>query len=630
LVALLVLVLGVRSVSAAPDFMITNKGIELDTLNPQTEETVTITAWIQNIGDDQGNATVKFFNGDSLLGERSIENFTAGSTTNLTFEWVIPADAETGSSDIRVEIVSAGDENHNNDLGQTSTIIYRKFDGDAEDLDVGSGSSYTISTYVHDGHLRITGSGDVTLEDGIFEVNQDHDNQYFIELSSSATLTIKENATLRSNKMLTIYLRGNSELIIDNSSVRARVIARDESDITVKNHASLQGNLDLACASFKLTNATLAGSSARIQVITVSAKDVKMSFETLDLESGSQLEIARSTFDLEDGLRLVAPGSLIVDSSFTRSLVHLTEGFHQLINVATPWISVSGTAELERWWYLTVTVVDMGKNPVPDAEVIHKPTLSGGEVTDQTDAKGIVIIERLANETTVGGDDFKGNYKVKATYNEHTIDFIPIILNGNMELTLTLPELRLNKALLITLQLRADGSPLGNKEIESGEPFTARAIVTYIDGTHAAVKDQTVYLSIDGKTHDSMTDGGGMAEFKLKAPDESKTYTIRVWTSSGGTEYPTTKDLTVEEGSGTLGPATLVVIVLLLLVALVVMGLFIQKVSLSYATDIAQCGGCGQRIPLDSETCPECGEKLDPFEAFDPAEESMVSRDRGV
>lgn len=644
--ALLTLGLGVLRAEGAPDFGVTDQWIALDTLNPQTGEELQVSAHIENSGDDQGNVTLEFWDDyydagkkktmSSKLGERQVADLSAGAHANVTFDWTIPQDHPLGDRQIRVQLESNDDQNDANNAAVIPTILYRGFSTDAGDIEYGTGSSKTFQTYLQDGHMLISGSGNVTLAGGAFDIDQDRDNQFFIELSGSGRLTIEDGAALRSNRALTIYLMDDSAIIVqDRGSIKAaRIVARDRSWLEVK-HGTIQAGLDLDVSKFTVrADSTVKGTSGKILSGTVKIHDSSIEFETLSLEATSDLidlDIAGSTFDLEDSLLLRAPGSTIVDSSFTRPLIHFDEGSHILTNVATPWVAVSGTADLERWWYLTVQVTDIGQRPVDNATVVWEYTIGGGGSEIQTDEEGMATLPLLANHTTPDGDDFMGNYLVKATFDIHSSIFKPVTLKSNTDLSIQFSNLRQTKALDIRLELRTNKGPLGNQEIEAGDPFIARVWVEYDDPSRDPAAGFEVSVTVDGKRKEMTTDADGILDFEFDAPDgDSSKYKVKATVTYEGGERTVTKELMVEEGPGTLDFGTLMVIIVLLLIVTGVIIILIQKVSLSYATPVAQCGGCGQRIPLDSETCPECGEKLDPFEAFDMKEESNVSRDGGV
>lgn len=647
-IALLALSLGSLEAEGAPDFGVNDQWISLDTLNPQTGEEVQISAQVENSGDELGNATLEFWDDyndaeqkktvSTKLGEKAVANLSAGAFANFTFDWAIPQDHPLGDRDIRVQLVSAEDQHAANDDASIPTIVYRGFNTNAGDIEYGTGTSETFQTYLQDGHLRISGSGNVTLTGGPFDVDQDRDHQFFIELAGSGRLIIEDGAALRSNKPLYIFMTDDSAIIIKDRGIlkASRIIARDRSWIEVK-HGTIEAGLDLEVSKFNLqAGSSVSGTNAMIRSGTVKVHDSTMDYETLSLEATSQLaslDIEGSTFKSEDSLFLKAPASIITSSSFTKPLVHFDEGNHILKDVTTPRVAVSGTADLERWWYLTVTVTDIGQRPVDNATVAWEYTVGGGGSNVNTDSTGSVTLSLLANHTTDAGDNFMGNYLVKATYETHSSTFEPIILRSNAEMDIQLTSLRLSKALVITMQLRTEkGGLIGDREIEAGDPFFARVQVEYDDPSHDPVLGADVTVTVNGKKRTETTDADGIVDIHFEAPDddESKyTVTAKAIDEDGG-EHTVSRELKVEEGPGTLDFGTMMVIIVLLLIVMVVIIILLQKVSLSYATEVAQCGGCGQRIPLDSETCPECGEKLDPYEAFDPKEETMVSREGGV
>lgn len=648
LLGLTLMALGFGSLEAkgAPDFGVTDQWIVLDTLNPQTGNDLQVSVQIENSGDDQGNVILEFWDDhfdvqqqktiSTKLGEEAVANLSAGAFANVTFDWSIPQDHPLGDREIRVELDSDEDEHSANDVAGVTTVIYRDFSTRAGDIEYGTGTSESFQTYLQDGHMRISGSGNVTLTGGPFDIDQDRDNQFFIELTGSGKLIIKDGAALRSNKALTIFLTDDSQLMVQDGGILKanRIIARDRSKIEV-DHGTVQAALDLMVLKLTVLNDShLSGSSATINSGTVQVHDATLDFESLSLEAISDLtdlDIKRSTFELEDSLFLKAPGSTITDSSFTRPLIHFDEGIHKLINVVAPRVTVTGTADLERWWYLTVQVTDVGQKPVDNASVIWKYTVGSGGGTVLTDDTGMATLPLLANHTTSAGDDFRGNYLVKATYDIHSSTFKPITLRSNTDIDVQLTSLRLSKALIITMQLRTNKGPIGDSEIEAEDPFFARILVEYDDPSHDPMSGIEVTVTVDGKKKTETTDDDGLVDLHFEAPDgDDKKYPVTARATSGGNEYAVSRDLNVKEGPGTLNFGTMMVIIVLLLIVTGVIIVLIQKVSLSYATEVAQCGGCGQRIPLDSETCPECGEKLDPYEAFDPKEESMVSRNGGV
>jgi len=160
-------------------------------------------------------------------------------------------------------------------------------------------------------------------------------------------------------------------------------------------------------------------------------------------------------------LDLISDDLTAENSHFNRVLDNFEGGDHaRLYSVEVPGIVCSGTAKVERFWYLTVSVFDGAGSTVFGAllEVFSTDTnekllpVTGTEsLSDsRTNTAGRLTVAIKANETTAAGDYFEGSIYFRCKYDQAPFEDEPIYTNTEQATIKSDREFRLDYAETIT------------------------------------------------------------------------------------------------------------------------------------------------------------------------------------
>ena len=534
-------------------------------------------------------------------------NYTlsGGGDDIYTAPWIPDS---TGVVTVKAKLAADDEQNPLNNEITRSVQVYRDFDAGLGDRVIDGEESFV--TYLQDGMVVVDGGGTLTITGGgTFTVGQQVDHELYVRVRTGGTLVVEEGATLKSDHLLNIFLEGKLEVRTGGDLRMTSLQAAGNAEIKVVN-GIVQGRVSFTGHKLMVDGLSYAGTRFALDVATT--VDITNSTFNTDVfvlrADGGTVTIEGSDFNVANQL-IFAPtiSSHIANSTFTRPLDGFTAGTHELFNVESPGLAVSGTAQVFREWYLTIRVRDVGNAPIEETAVEVTSLDDQNDVEGTTSANGELTFLLRANKTTATTDDFVGNYRVEVTYDEQTVTR-HVILDATKTITVSHPA-RVNKRVSISV------TPNWGEKSDAGTRVSVTGTVKWkSDGTNAVEVPMEWWLELDGKQKTSpatvTTNADGRYSCLFTLPDD-KAGEYQVIVTYGSDQKASTRTVVEDEGGWDTTSVIIVLFMVLLLGGFGAYALFNPRTSMGF------CEECGSKIHLDehglpvSTTCAECGAILE-------------------
>ncbi len=352
----------------------------------QVNQPMEIFAEVYNTGGEDVEVTVRFFVGETVIGDDVINVVSQGSSTA-----VMPWTPTTrGNHEITV-IVDPDEEVHEVDRRfNEATVIKPIFSENYEyDLIVNDDNTpVTRGEYKSPGFVVVEEGGELFVrgdrERVAFDMTQTRDNQFSIIVRDQGRLVI-DNAMIFSEYHLSILVMGSGSVEIVNSSITYEMVKIDAQDSA---------------------NVHVQGSSIRgaVSMVSGSLNTFSSEFTSTDIHiSPDEIHAVNTTFEgnLDD--------------------FHNTVG--SLTAVETGAIGMTGDSSIEILRWLEIKTVSNSSIPVGGTVVSISSLITDYTVTGTSNPEGVVYLAALTDILTPDETTFVGNYEITAHYAENVENY---------------------------------------------------------------------------------------------------------------------------------------------------------------------------------------------------------------
>jgi hypothetical protein len=296
------------------------------------------------------------------------------------------------------------------DYTQTVWEIYEKTDNDlvveGNTTEIIENTMAVHNRYIHTGNIWLKHDAKLIVRRNTeLFIDQMYDYEFCILVEDNAALML-QNAYLKSNHRLTVYLLDNGCIQVANGTVNVDIIhGYSTSEIEIYASEITASKIDIEIESIKLSSANIKSEYCKIVAHTAHIYDTELNVTALTVDT-SILTVFNSTFAVP---------------------LQIYKGIAHLISVDAPEIIVQKNATIYEGWLVTINVVNGRDRPVADAEVmVFQNTPSFGEdivASAITDSYGRATVALTARIITSVQSLFIGNYKFVAYFFQNNIRY---------------------------------------------------------------------------------------------------------------------------------------------------------------------------------------------------------------
>ncbi|GEM_PF-4645682 len=353
--------------------------ITFDTELAEVDEQLTIFAEVYNHGGEDVTITVRFFEGEEVIGEDVITVEAEGESATASVSWT---PTRRGNHEIRV-VVDPDEEIYEVDrrFNEASVIKPIFSDGLRHDLIVDGNDVETRGSYRSSGYVVVMDGGELTIrgegDRASFEMTQSRDNQYSIIVRDQGRLVI-ENTMIFSDYDISIIVSDSATLEVIDDGILYDMVKLEAVDDCLVNieDSSIRGPVEISSGTFRTHESQFTSTDTFI--------------------SPSEIYGVNTTFEsnLDD--------------------FHDTTG--ALTAVQTDSITMTGDSEIDILIWLRAHTVSQGNIPLGGTRVEINSLNIDYSASGITDDQGSVYLPALTNILTPGADDYVGNYEIEAEY----------------------------------------------------------------------------------------------------------------------------------------------------------------------------------------------------------------------
>ncbi|MFO7791896.1 MAG: CARDB domain-containing protein [Candidatus Saliniplasma sp.] len=496
------------------DISVSEDDITFSTELSQKDETLQISAIVQNLGGAGTVVDVKFYEGfpedENLIGTHDDIDMAPDSSENLQVNWTPEI---RGNREIHViadydDDEVDGEDNHAMVVKPIFSVDY------SDDLIVGGegfpNEREITGSYDREGFVVIQGNGELRITGSnpraVFGLIMDSDHRYSVMLRDQGSLEI-DHGSIQSDYQFDIQLEDDSELVVKGDSMmpnNINIIAEDESSVQIDD-TSVEGSMEITGDSF-------------------SAKESQFTSSDIFLQP-SNVDIVNSTFEAD-----------LVD-------FHDTSG--TLTGVETGAVEATGESEIELYRWVRATALSQTGLTIQGAEITAENIDVDYSVTGRTGAQGIAYLRVYTDLISDDGDDPDGNYEFSAEYIPEGTDqvyeiepFKESLPNYPSQEYVIDYDMHFEDLAIPDLSINEDDIYIGSEKISLGDEVWIEADIENVGETEAQEVDVYFYRVYDGQDDEQI----GMDTLDSVSTEASTTARVR-WTADMVDEMQTSEDV---------------------------------------------------------------------------------------